>query len=1456
MTSESDIDDVLGPLMDEFLARKRKGEVPSLSEFVRRHPELESEIRQLFPAVAMMESVEASTDRTDAVTRDGSELERLGDYRIIREIGRGGMGVVYEAIQESLGRHVAIKVLPWQNVSDKRQVKRFQREARISAALHHTNIVPVYGVGEVDGVHFLAMQFIRGQSLDSVLVELRNLMESRDGASPNGLTRATGTNDGRSLAESLILTASAQRQSGTKLPEESVAASDSSTPQSDPSESSRSMSDTAFRLNYFRRAAELMASAAEAVDYAHSQGVLHRDIKPANLMIDTEGAIWVADFGLAKAGDSLAGSASSEGDLQDDLTNTGDLIGTIRYLAPERFQGVNDVRSDIYSLGLTLYEILVLKPAFTATDRLSLIQLITSASPPLARQAVPTIPRDLETIIVKATQTDPELRYSNAGELAFDLRCFLAGKPIVARRTPALERFVLWCRRRPAVAALSALVLSLLVVLAVGSTVAAVSLNRSLTNVKIAKDAELAANLKAKRSLFDAYVAQATAEIAGTRPGRRFKSMNAIRKASRLLNEVKESPEDVLQLRNAALHAMTLDDLQIVERRSVPSTLTAHHKFGFDRDVASVARVHPDGHVIVESVEGGKLQSQFPGDWKSNPVAYTRISSDGRFIAVHGETNAGIQSLSVWDAQLEEFVLEEVSTKKRSYARSVEFSDDGRLFAYMIAELLIVMDLRTRNEICRHQTSSASDFLDFCPDGDHILLAASDQSIGIIDVQSTGPACILQHNSRVTDADFSPDGRYVASTCYDSNVYVWDLQYPTRPLQTLRGHTSIARSAEFNPNGNLLVSTAWDSTSRIWQPQVGQELLRSSERAGTFSSQGDSLAFENGTSIGRWSVADDQYCHSIIESDRNSDIDDIDFHPDGTMLVLANDSGLYVYTWPERKLVKHLNPFGLYMKCRFSSDGKFIYASGSGGVVKVNVSKLFTHGRAIESRYVNEAQQGMEVDMAIDAASNRIICTVSYNQFQLLDMEDLKPLGEIHESFPEQWLVAVSPKSRFIALTGKHTDQLSVLDGDSLEPVFQHQSRVRSGMWTGFSSDGKILAIASSGEIVFVSTVTWKTIHEIQNESTTLGRVAFSPDGTMVAIQSRYKVKLLDLESFDLLGEFVPKYGESLCTSEPEMATGVTFSRDSRWLATGTWKNSIHAWDLAKIHAELQSMDVAWKSRSVWPTTKTDCNVDSNLVAGNAHKPGSCRFEMPLSAKAKQAQTLEKLNSAVQSDPSSATALRSRAKFHSDNEDYERSIADWSSLIAMQPNDVMLRYLRAYDCSHADDVWAKQAIADYDFVLAADDVPNDKYELSLNSLAWLLVTGPIELRDADRARILARKANSRSPGTDYIQNTLAWALYRCGEYRESRELLLDNVSRESNNQKGLDWLCLAMCSHQLNMAEESNNAWNQSIRYIATAEESELEELQKLSREVAIAIGPIEPEAEATKKIPAQRGSG
>jgi len=219
-----------------------------------------------------------------------------------------------------------------------------------------------------------------------------------------------------------------------------------------PSRSTQLGSATDSAQTYFQSVARIGMHVAEALACAHAHGVLHRDIKPSNLLLDTEGAVWVTDFGLAKA----------EG--MDELTHTGDIVGTLRYMAPERFSGKSDPRSDVYSLGLTLYELLTLRAAFEETDRHRLIQQITQTEPPRPRKLERFVPADLETIVLKASDREPERRYQSATEMAEDLSCFLADRPIQARRASNFERIWRWCRRNPGIAASSAAAMAALLI--------------------------------------------------------------------------------------------------------------------------------------------------------------------------------------------------------------------------------------------------------------------------------------------------------------------------------------------------------------------------------------------------------------------------------------------------------------------------------------------------------------------------------------------------------------------------------------------------------------------------------------------------------------------------------------------------------------------------------------------------------------------------------------------------------------------------------------------------------------------------------------------------------------------------------------------------------------------------------------------------------------------------------
>ncbi len=351
----------LAAILDQYMADLSAGNAPERNQLLEAHPALAP---QLEACLAGIEFINRATGAGTA----SAEPPVLGDFRLIREIGRGGMGVVYEAEQTSLHRRVALKVLRF-GVSDEEAMKRFRREAETVARLHHTNIVPIFAVGCEHGVHYYAMQLIEGQSLADLHDEAR--------------------------------------RSAKPLPQEDV---------------------TRWCLQ-----------AAEALAHAHHRGVIHRDIKPSNLLIDVDGVVWLTDFGLAKHADEVT------------LTASGALMGTPRYMSPEQAESVRrtiDHRTDIYSLGASLYELATGRPVFESTSAHHVIMQILTEEPARPRQLCPSLPRDLETIILTCLHKDPAHRYQSAQALADDLRAAVENRPIWARRVPLFERVVRHVRKR------------------------------------------------------------------------------------------------------------------------------------------------------------------------------------------------------------------------------------------------------------------------------------------------------------------------------------------------------------------------------------------------------------------------------------------------------------------------------------------------------------------------------------------------------------------------------------------------------------------------------------------------------------------------------------------------------------------------------------------------------------------------------------------------------------------------------------------------------------------------------------------------------------------------------------------------------------------------------------------------------------------------------------------------
>jgi serine/threonine protein kinase/Flp pilus assembly protein TadD len=427
----SEREQLLDEVVTNYFRAVGAGQTPDRQELLNRYPDLAAELNEFFADQDQVQELAAPL--RSIAPAPGASGQTFGDFEVGEEIGRGGMGVVYKARQKSLNRTVALKVLPFAATMDPRQLQRFHNEAQAAANLHHTNIVPVYFVGSERGVHYYAMQYIEGRDLASVLVQLRaqagrkvpnpEIAETVDPAA--GQPVALPAADTRPLAGLFT-------ENATRSPE------------------------------YFRTVARLGIQAAEALDLAHQLGIMHRDVKPANLLVDAAGRLWVTDFGLAH--------------MQTDtrLTMTGDLVGTLRYMSPEQALAkrvVVDHRTDVYSLGATLYELLTLRPAFTGEDRQELLRQVAFEEPEPPRRLNKAVPPELEIIVLKALEKNPAERYATAGELADDFQRFLQDEPIRAKRPTVVQRSRKWFRRHPAVVWSAVAVLAITVVLLAGSVV-------------------------------------------------------------------------------------------------------------------------------------------------------------------------------------------------------------------------------------------------------------------------------------------------------------------------------------------------------------------------------------------------------------------------------------------------------------------------------------------------------------------------------------------------------------------------------------------------------------------------------------------------------------------------------------------------------------------------------------------------------------------------------------------------------------------------------------------------------------------------------------------------------------------------------------------------------------------------------------------------------------------------
>jgi WD40 repeat protein/serine/threonine protein kinase len=1092
-----------------------------------------------------------------------------------------------------------------------------------------------------------------------------------------------------------------------------------------------------------RRAAELIATLARAVAAMHARGIVHRDLKPGNILLEPDGTPKIADFGLAKAVGADSG-----------LTGTEEVLGTPSYMAPEQAQGGGKgagPSADVYALGAILYELLTGRPPFKAATMLETLEQVRSAEPVPPGRLQPRLPRDLETICLKAMAKEPGRRYATSRELAEDLGRFLGGEPIQARSASIFEKGWRWCRRRPLIAGLMAAVVSGLIGTSLGLLAALQARQDALDREHEARQAQAKEREQfelAEQRLYDAR-----------------------------MNLVQRYWEDS----NSELFQQGLDEQLPANQRGIDRR--GFEWFYWQRKISS-GQITLKGH--------------------TDQVWGVGFSPDGRWLASASRD----RTVKLWDAATGEETR--TLTGHTRPVTSVAFSPDGRRLASASRDGTVrLWDAATGQEIRTLTAHTAIESVAFSPDGRRLASASADLAVRLWDTETGQELRTLTgHTDRVLRVAFSPDGRRLASASQDRTVKLWDVD-TGREVHTLRGHQARVNGVVFSPDGQRLASASEDRTVKLWDAATGQGIRTLTGHTETvldvaFSPDGRRLASAGwgDRTVRVWDAGSGQ--ETRILTGHTQPVTSVAFSPDGRRLASASEDRT-VKLWDtetEQETRTLKGPTGSVMSVAFGPDGRRLASASEDRTVRVWDAETGQELRTLTGHTETVRSVAFSPD-------GRRLASASWDRtVKLWDAETGQELRTLtgHTGIIES--VAFSPDGRRLA-SGGEDRTVKVWDAGSGQETHTLTGHTRPVTSVAFSPDGRRLASAGEDWTVRLwDADTGREVLVLRGHTGLVLGVAFSPDGRRLASAGWGDRTVRVWDATVRLWDTETGQGLRILTGHTEAIQSVAFSPDGQRLASASWDRMVKVWDTS---TGQETLTLKGHTEAVWSVAFSPDGLRlASAGADRTVRVWDCTPITPESLAREDTLRLirfllERVTSAAElrdriaGDRTIAPATRARALKLAERIWASRIRGQAESLVSSSFARLLVR-ADVLDSVSADPA-LNPAVRAAALALAKTwpESPGD-----LNLAAWTLVRLPNPPEaDSRRGLRLAETACQLEPNNGAILNTLGVAQYRAGQYEKAQATLKRSNELEGNRLPA-DLAFLAMTQHRLNQVEEAH----------------------------------------------------